>query len=138
MSEDVLRAWYLNEETEELREIEKEYRIFPVAAYIHSGVVLSLGSGGHFPDRQWDVSHVGAVFVSKEGWDDESKAREAAEALIKTWNEYLSGDVYCIVHETLNEKKERMDYDIVCGYYGYEYAKEECKNEHSSMLEKEA
>jgi len=29
--------------------------IFPVAAYIHSGIALSLGSGSHFPDQQWDV-----------------------------------------------------------------------------------
>lgn len=29
---------------------------FPVAAYIHSGIALSLGNGSHFPDQMWDVT----------------------------------------------------------------------------------
>lgn len=29
---------------------------FPVSAYIHSGIALSLGNGAHFPDRRWDVT----------------------------------------------------------------------------------
>lgn len=34
--------------------------LFPVAAYIHGGISLSLGSGSHFPDRQRDVTHTAA------------------------------------------------------------------------------
>jgi len=122
MTDDVLRAWYLGEESEEVSKIERDYWIFPVAAYIHSGVVLSLGNGRGFPDYRWDVSHVGAVFASKGEWQDEKKAEEAAEQLITSWNEYLAGDVYCIVIEIYDKEKKSIDYDIVGGYSGLRYA----------------
>ena len=53
--------WYRGEN----ESIEKKYWIWPVAAYIHGGVSLSIGSGSHFPDYNWDVSHVGAVLVKR-------------------------------------------------------------------------
>ncbi len=64
--------------------------VFPVEAYIHSGVVLSVGSGG----RGWDVSHCGFILVSKEETTDETEALKMAEGLCEAWNEYLSGEVY--------------------------------------------
>ena len=67
---------------------------FPLEAYIHSGVVLALASEGNFPDRAWDVSQLGAVYVSREYWKTRAKARTAALSLISEWNNYLSGNVY--------------------------------------------
>jgi hypothetical protein len=69
------------------------HHVFAVAAYIHSGVFLSL-DGGEFPDQRWDVSHVGAVFAAKSEFPDRDKARICAEGLVQSWNEYLSGAVY--------------------------------------------
>lgn len=72
------------------------YWFFPVYAYIHSGVALSLGKNYYpFTDR-WDVSFRGFVLVKrmKGIWWNKDKAYEAAEGLIETWNQYLSGDVY--------------------------------------------
>ena len=49
---------------------EKDYWIFPVDAYIHSGVSLSLAGGfrGRLPEghERFDVSSVGLILVSKK------------------------------------------------------------------------
>lgn len=117
----ILRQWY--QDTTEPEET-KDFWVFPVAAYIHSGVVLSLGSGKHFPDYQWDVSRVGAVLASRKEFETKEKAQKAAKSLIKDWNCYLSSDVYCLVKENYDKNKKQIDYDVVGGYYGYKNAKE--------------
>ena len=76
------------------RMFKKTHWIFPLEAYIHSGVCLALSGEGNFPDRQWDVSQLGMVFAAKSDWRLSKKARKAAESLIETWNQYLSGDVW--------------------------------------------
>ena len=103
-------------------ELKKEYHIFGLEAYIHSGVALALSQEGNFCDRQWDVSQLGLVFVSKAEWKTREKAREAARGLIATWNSALSGDVYGIVRETYDKNKKQLDQDSCWGYYGYDYA----------------
>lgn len=111
-----------DKENEEAQEYIKKYHIFGLEAYIHSGVVLALSREGNFVDRQWDVSQLGLVFASKKEWRSRKKAAEAARGLIETWNAGLSGDVYGIVREDYNKKKERIDGDECWGFYGYEYA----------------
>jgi len=106
-----------------------DYYVFPVSAYIHSGVILSLGNHFGIDPGGWDTSHVGAIFASKKEWDNREKALSAAECLLKEWNHYLSGEVYCCVREKLDEEKVMDDYDIVGGFYGYEDAKEALKND---------
>ncbi|HRZ15236.1 MAG TPA: hypothetical protein P5110_07000 [Candidatus Omnitrophota bacterium] len=116
-------------ENSEAKEYCKKYRIFGLEAYIHGGVVLALSHEGNFPDRRWDVSQLGLVFVSKEEWKTRKKARKAAQGLIETWNQYLSGDVYTIVREDYDKEKNQINYDCVGGYYGREYAFKAVKTE---------
>ena len=84
------------------------YYIFPVYAYIHSGVRLSLSRGN---DR-FDTSMKGFILVKKDqliSWTLEEKPHvctkedslKMAQNLIETWNQYLSGDVYR--YETIEE-----------------------------------
>lgn len=89
IDEDDIREWYRGSKS-----LEKEYWVFPVAAYIHGGVSLSLGSGRNFPDYNWDVSHVGAVLVKRNRRLRKKTAYKYAEGIIETWNDYLSGNVY--------------------------------------------
>ena len=110
-------------------ELAKKYHTFGLEAYIHSGVSLALSYEGNFPDRRWDVSQLGLVFVAKEEWKTRKKARKAAEGLIETWNQYLSGDVYTIVREDYDQEKNQIKYDCVGGYYGREYALKAVKTE---------
>ena len=102
----------------------KTHWVFPLEAYIHSGVRLALSHCGNFPDRQWDVSQLGFVFVAKSEWRLSAKAREAALSYVGTWNEYLSGDVWGYVVE--DEDGETVD--SCWGFYGEKYAQEEANS----------
>ena len=81
------------------KELRRKYHIYGLEAYIHSGVRLALSHEGNFPDRQWDVSQLGAVFVSRKEWKSAAKARKAALGLIETWNDALSCNIYGFVVE---------------------------------------
>ena len=106
------------------------YYIFPVYAYIHSGVSLSLNSFS----CNWDTSMRGFVLVDKNSFKNitDDKAKEYAEDLITTWNKYLSGEVY--VYEIYKETKcdccghvEREFIECVGGYYGEDQCEQDAK-----------
>ena len=123
IEKDDLRRFYQGEKIDQ----QKKFWIFPVAAYIHSGVALSLGNGQHFPDYSWDVSHVGAILVNKKAeksWRFNKKALQVAEYLLEEWNQYLAGDVYGIVKDTYDKDKKLINNDAVWGFYGQQYALE--------------
>lgn len=106
---------------DEIEAMRETHHVFLLEAYIHSGVVLALAGEGNFPDRHWDVSLLGAVFCSKKEWQLRKSARKAAEALVSTWNQYLSGDVWgCIV-----EDDDGHHIDSCWGFYGREYAEQQ-------------
>lgn len=101
---------------------------FPVEAYIHSGIMLALAGEGNFPDRRWDVAVVGAVYVDTHEFPTHEARRAAAENLIATWNQYLSGDVwfYSINLESKCPHCKAVDsasLDELGGIYGLEEAK---------------
>jgi hypothetical protein len=96
----------------------KSHWIFPLEAYIHSGVVLAFGREGNFPDRRFDVSQVGWVFASKKEWRLSASARKSAACLINTWNQYLSGDVWGY----------EVGDDSCYGFYGFDYCVTEAKS----------
>jgi hypothetical protein len=138
-------------------ELNKEWAVFHVSAYIHGGVVLALAGSARdamFPDRQWDVSHCGVVMVRKDGeWgtagaDDDGYSyerdgetvkttwRELAENHVNTWDQYLSGDVWGYIIERAWNCSE-------CGTHGYEelescwgfYGQEYCLVEAKSVVD---
>jgi len=110
------------------------YWFFPVYAYIHSGVALSLGrtfNVGAYHNR-FDVSFKGFALVQRmKDWSyTEDKAYKRAEALVEEWNTYLCGDVY--------------GYQSKCGSYwgfygdeGYKYMIEEAKSEIDYHIKKQ-
>lgn len=68
------------------------FHIFPVCIYDHSGIALNLGV-----THGWDFSN-GWAFVCVRD-DDMFLAEQIAKDVVKTWNMYLSGDVYGFVAE---------------------------------------
>jgi hypothetical protein len=104
--------------------------IFPIEAYIHSGVHLSFSHRGQYPDRRWDVSQVGAIFASKKEWRLSKSARKSAETHLEAWNQYLGGEV-CgyIIEGGLTEES-------CWGFYGVEYCKKEALSMAEHMLKK--
>lgn len=103
--------------------ITDKYYCFGLEAYIHSGVVLALSQEGSFPDRQWDVSQLGLVLVSKLEFNTKEKARKAALSLIEEWNDYLSGNVWGFMVRDKNSKL----LDSCWGFYGDEGKEEALK-----------
>ena len=69
-----------------------DYYIWIVYAYIHGGVILSLNYNGD----KWDTSSTGFILAKKDNFEGESKeeVKKIAEGLIKTWNQYLIGEVF--------------------------------------------
>lgn len=103
----------------EMKEIKKKYYWFPVDAYIHSGICLSLAGGfhGRLPQghERFDVSSVGLILASKKEFKTKAKAEKGARGLLDTWNDYLSGNIYGFM-----TRDEKNDYtiDSCCGFYG--------------------
>ena len=123
ISKEEVIDWYQGKKIEQSR----DYYIFFLTCLVHGGVWLSLNSSFTCDAGGWDTSHVGAVLASKKEFKSRNKAYIAAEGLIKTWNQYLEGDVYMAVKEFYNEKKEQIHHDITGGYYGYKESMKELK-----------
>ena len=107
---------------ETIERLQSSHWVFVLEAYIHGGVSLALADSDRakrFPDRQWDVSRVGCVFVSKENWRLSKKARAAAEAYVDAFNQYLSGRAYGYVVDPDG------DQDSCWGFYDLEECIEE-------------
>lgn len=109
----------------------EEYYIFPVSAYIHSGISLSLSNEEYPFTSIWDTSMKGFVLVLKNCKEDtfdinvnEEEAKDKAENLIKTWNQYLSGDVYGYMVETPNGEEQGGCW----GYYGHNFEENDLIN----------
>lgn len=109
---------------DEIDAMRKTHHVFLLEAYIHSGVRLALSGEGNFPDRQWDVSTLGAVFCLKKEWRTRQKAREAALAKVEEWNQYISGDVWGYIIED----DEGNHLDSCWGFYGHDFCEQEAKS----------
>lgn len=112
-----------------LEKYEKNYKIFPVYAYIHSGVKLSIVNDVYPFNDRWDVSFKGFVLI-----DIKNKDLEAlVDVFIKEWNQYLEGDVWCLKIYTKTTCKEcgSNHYELVEDFghvYGYREVEKLAKN----------
>ncbi len=111
---------------EDAKEHAKKYWIFPLQAYIHSGVALSLHRGGQFSDP-WDSGQIGFVFVAKSESKYRTRERKKcvsaftmAKNYMESWNQYLSGDVWGF---DISQDGESLD--SCWGFYGMDYCKHE-------------
>lgn len=128
---------------ENMAEWEKTHHVWPVYAYIHSGVRLQLNTDAGMPDRQWDVSMAGYCLVTRDT-SDIPNALQYAEGMIEEWNQSLSGDVwgydvalYDLQRDAQGDPIEERDYyeghgkalseDSCWGFYGLKYAQDEAK-----------
>lgn len=132
-------------------ELRKTHWVFPVTAYIHSGVALSLSNQGYPFNDRWDAGLIGFIFASKSEWkyrtreckNKRASAHSAATSLIETWNQYLSGDVWGYVvaevepledidvatERELADQDEVRHVDSCWGFYGLDYARKEAKEQ---------
>lgn len=104
---------------------------FPLYAYIHGGVSLGIGRGSVM-DCPWDSGQIGEVRVRKEAFASEQQAREAAQAEVCTWNQYLSWDIWGVIIEQDGEHR-----DSCWGFYGEDNASAEARTMLASAVDLE-
>ena len=78
---------------DQLEELKKEYFIYPLYAYIHSGVSLSINNEIYPFNDRWDSGQIGLAFCKKDINADPDPIK-LLQGLITEWNYYLSGAVY--------------------------------------------
>ena len=113
---------------EEIEEIvnDPEMISLPVYAYIHGGIALSCGSFG----CQWDSGQCGIIYISRERAREELGEKPTEflhnllESEIKTFGQYLSGEVYGYVVT----RGDGEQLDSCFGYYGREDAETDGKS----------
>jgi len=120
----------IDKEDTKLKQIKKDYHIFGLEAYIHSGVSLYLSYEGNCPDRKWDVCQLGLVFVKRTETKSRIKAKKIAENLLETWNDYLSGNVYG--HRVIDNNGNEIH--SCWGFYG-DYNKSGLLDDAKDMIE---
>ena len=101
--------------------------------YEHSGISYSVSGEGR--QCRFDTSDTWAVWYPDNCLLDElkglkgiarrKKCIEYARQACELCNQWANGEVYCIVRENFDLNKEQIDYDIVGGYFGREYAEKE-------------
>jgi hypothetical protein len=78
--------------------------------YDHSGITVSFGGYGNWPDRQWDCGKLGFIYIKPEsvvklmGWKRINKDRAELlksylEQEFNAWKAYLEGDTYNVFNE---------------------------------------
>lgn len=78
--------------------------LLPLVLYDHGGISISIGTSNPFDSMGWDSGRVGYIMATRErckvmgtkykGPANMAKLRSYLEGEIKTYNSYLSGDVY--------------------------------------------
>lgn len=108
-----------------IKDLEKEFgegNVFPLFAYIHSAIRLSLNK---FNDK-WDSGYFGFVIVDPDeakkyfvNFSDEYTKEEYAKEFVNEWDTYLNAPAYLI--ETYKKSDNGEDYVFVSDfpYRGY-------------------
>jgi hypothetical protein len=126
---------------DELKEqIESDHNvlaILPLYMYDHSGITISTSPFG----CQWDSGQIGWVFITLEklklmfGEDKSFKLNELIDSDVKTYDQYLTGDVYryeVYENETCNLGCEHKNVIESCGGY---YDEAEAESEAKALVE---
>jgi hypothetical protein len=113
---------------------EGEVVILPLYLYDHSGITISTSPFG----CRFDSGQVGFIFVSnhkikKEGID-ETKVIEYLEGEVKTYDQYLTGDVYSYSLYEIETCSLGHEHKVLLESCGGFYGEEHCREEGESML----
>ena len=98
--------------------------ILPLYLYDHGGITIRTAPFS----CPWDSGQVGWIYVSKEKIREEysckqitkdviEKVEKVLEAEVKTYDQFLTGDVYGFVIED----EDGQDVDSCWGFYGYDW-----------------
>jgi len=113
-----------------------EHRFFWLERYEHGLVRYALCSESSVVDRRWDVIEgVGWIMLDKEWFGGDATPEqyiEIARALCEEFTSWCNGDVYGVVHVTLDLiTGDEIDTESCWGYIGSDYAEACAREEHS-------
>lgn len=109
------------------------WKAFPIFAYIHSGIVLSLGRGGYPFNCPFDSGIGGIMAFTMNDRMPGVKPEEVAAGYVESLNQYLSGDV----HGYIIEDDKGNTLESCWGMFGYDYCKAEGEKELKRLQENE-
>jgi len=112
----------------------KGWVLYPVYAYIYSGIALSLSRTGYPFTCPWDSGLGGIMALHPEGKRGNLDVWKTAKSIIESYNQYFSGDVWGYIVET----EDGDTLDSLWGMYGEDYAREEGEKALAYWTEKEA
>lgn len=90
--------------------------LYPIHAYIHGGISLSLGTSS----CPWDSGLYGYLLIDPAKWSKKRKCPtidKAAEAILKVYNQYAEGE--CYWYEIIDKDGEQVN--TLSGFYGSEH-----------------
>ena len=108
--------------------INQYYVILPLYLYDHSGITISTGPF----NCPWDSGQIGYIYVTKEAIKKEfnrkimskkleQKAIDIMQSEVKTYDQYLTGQVYGYMIEPTDENKEIECDDSCWGFFGMDH-----------------
>lgn len=124
---------------ERLMDVIKENAVvLPLYLYDHSGITMNTVG---FSSR-WDSGQVGWIYVTHDeitqeygvlNEDNIRKAKDVLESEVKTYDQYLTGDIYGYTLERKVDcdscgRIELKDIDSCWGFYGLDYLEEELRH----------
>lgn len=109
-----------------LRDERKAVIILPLCLYDHSGITMYVGD----THDRWDGCQVGFIYCTQEDIDrewsgDKEKAENYLKQEVKTYNQYLTGQVYGF---SVTNPKNGEEIDSCWGFYGLECVQEEANS----------
>ena len=120
--------------------------------YEHGQITITArpGVADNYPDRQWDVSTVGFIYITADDIRQEfgvkrisrkleARVAELLKGEVDVYDQYLQGDVWGYVIEEPPEEEDGepgKELDSCWGYYGLDYAREEAKAAASAAANK--
>ena len=131
-----------SEQRKDIEKTENTCVILPLYLYDHSGITMSTSPFG----CSWDSGQVGWIIVSKENVRKEfgvkritkeiiEKVTNILEGEVKTYDQYLTGDVYGYkvfkVSECSLGHEHKEEVDSCWGFYG----EDECMSEGEGIVE---
>lgn len=131
-----------------------EVAMLPISMYEHSGISIWLGSTDGHPDARWDCSSIGFAYIEKATAEKEMPQRilteeqkndwkqwayDIMESEMKTYNQYVSGEVYgYMIEDEYGEEGSDVDLCGCWGFYDKDDMLEQAKADIDNYVEKKA
>ena len=109
------------------KKLEPYIQMLPLWLYDHSGITMSCGLRVWPYNDQWDSGQVGFIYmlkddvmtlpgVHKNNW--RQKANEYMKASVKTYDQYITGDVIGFIAYEKDDNDEWVETDSCWGFFG--------------------